>query len=88
MQGHMQTAHINITTPPSAATSRSIARLEDLVRRVQAHEFSSQNAIAEAYKIDHGTASRWKDRAILRGLIGFREWEHALLKGKLRESEK
>ncbi len=84
----MHTAHIETHTPATACVSRNAAKLEDMVCRVRAAEFSSQNAIADAYDIDHGTASRWKDRAILRGLITFREWEHALLKGKLREFEK
>lgn len=73
--------------PVRSSPYRHAKRLEELVRRVRLEEFSSQNAIATVYGTNTGTVSRWKNRAIVRGLVTAREWKHALLKGKLRELE-
>lgn len=78
-----------ITTPTAearkrVASAKQAAKIEEVVRRVRAGEFGTQNAVADAFHVDHGTITRWRDRAFIRGLIKPREWDRALLQGKLR----
>lgn len=57
-----------------------------LLRRVRAFKFTSHRDIAAAFSVDKATASRWKAKAIQRGLIGEREWRCALLAAQVKKA--
>ena len=59
------------------------AVLPQLITRLRAAHFATQEEIANAYGIDHSSVTRWKSEAFKRGLIDPREWRRAICTGRL-----
>jgi hypothetical protein len=80
---------LNITTTTPIRPRRTWRRhdlaavLPDLAHRVRSGEFTTLEEVAAAFGVDATTVSRWKDKAVSRGLIDARAWHHSILEARL-----
>jgi KaiC/GvpD/RAD55 family RecA-like ATPase len=68
--------------------SSSRGQIGGMVRRVKEGEFTTQVEIAQAYGVDKGTITRWRNKAVADGLITRTDFEACLREARRNPSDR